>query len=54
MHLGGANLDQVAEAFRIVAANPEKVKSIFVNIFGGIMRCDIIAQGLIKAMVYSK
>jgi succinyl-CoA synthetase beta subunit len=37
------------EAFRIITADKEKVNAILVNIFGGIMRCDIIAQGIIKA-----
>ena len=45
---GGANREKVAEAFRIILKD-RNVKGIFVNIFGGIMRCDIIAQGIIDA-----
>jgi len=45
---GGANENQVTEAFRILTSDPN-VKCILVNIFGGIMRCDTIAQGIIKA-----
>jgi succinyl-CoA synthetase beta subunit len=45
---GGATREKVAEAFRIILADPD-VKGVFVNIFGGIMRCDIIAQGIIDA-----
>uniref|UniRef100_A0A914YUQ3 Succinate--CoA ligase [ADP-forming] subunit beta, mitochondrial n=1 Tax=Panagrolaimus superbus TaxID=310955 RepID=A0A914YUQ3_9BILA len=46
---GGATVEQVTEAFRIITADKEKVNAILVNIFGGIMRCDIIAQGIIRA-----
>src|SRR5437667_1486288 len=45
---GGATEEQVAEAFNIRNAG-KKVKAILVNIFGGIMKCDIIAQGIINA-----
>ena len=45
---GGANKDQVLEAFRILLATPN-VKAVLVNIFGGIMKCDIIAAALIAA-----
>ncbi|KAL7409990.1 succinyl-CoA synthetase beta chain SSC-beta [Mrakia frigida] len=45
---GGATAEAVKKAFEIVLSEP-KVKSIFVNIFGGIMRCDVIAEGIIKA-----
>jgi len=45
---GGAQVDQVREAFKIILSDP-KVKAILVNIFGGIMRCDIIAQGVLEA-----
>jgi succinyl-CoA synthetase beta subunit len=45
---GGATAEKVTEAFKIMLANP-KVKAILVNIFGGIMRCDTIAQGVIAA-----
>eukprot|EP00127_Corallochytrium_limacisporum_P004703 Clim_evm57s172 gene=Clim_evmTU57s172 len=45
---GGATADQVTEAFKIISSDP-KVSAILVNIFGGIMRCDVIAQGIIAA-----
>jgi succinyl-CoA synthetase beta subunit len=45
---GGANKEKVANAFRIILKDP-KVKAILVNIFGGIMKCDIIAEGVIAA-----
>ncbi|XP_065576087.1 succinate--CoA ligase [ADP-forming] subunit beta, mitochondrial-like [Artemia franciscana] len=45
---GGASADQVKEAFKIITADP-KVHAILVNIFGGIMRCDVIAHGIIAA-----
>ncbi len=45
---GGATESQVTEAFKILVADPN-VKAILVNIFGGIMKCDIIAQGVINA-----
>ncbi len=46
---GGANAQQVAAAFRIITADPN-VKGILVNIFGGIMKCDTIANGVIAAV----
>ena len=46
---GGADADQVATAFQIITADPN-VKGIFVNIFGGIMRCDVIATGIVEAV----
>ena len=46
---GGATADRVAEAFKIVLSN-QNVKVIMVNIFGGIVRCDLIAEGIIKAV----
>ena len=46
---GSATVEQVKQAFRIISSD-KKVRCIFVNIFGGIMRCDIIAQGIIDAM----
>nr|CDJ88619.1 ATP-grasp fold and ATP-citrate lyase succinyl-CoA ligase domain containing protein [Haemonchus contortus] len=46
---GGATVEQVTEAFKIITADEKKVNAILVNIFGGIMRCDVIAQGIIKA-----
>ena len=45
---GGANEEQVKQAFRILCSD-QRVKAILVNIFGGIMKCDIIAQGIINA-----
>ncbi|RWS26999.1 succinyl-CoA ligase [ADP-forming] subunit beta-like protein [Leptotrombidium deliense] len=45
---GGATAQQVTEAFRLITSDP-KVQSILVNIFGGIMRCDVIAEGIITA-----
>jgi len=45
---GCATLEKVTEAFRIILADP-KVKAILVNIFGGIMRCDVIAEGVVTA-----
>lgn len=45
---GGATKDQVAEAFKILVSDPN-VKSILVNIFGGIMKCDVIAAGIVAA-----
>ncbi len=45
---GGANKDQVTEAFRIILGDPS-VKAVLVNIFGGIMKCDIIAAAIIAA-----
>lgn len=45
---GGATAQQVTEAFKLITSDP-KVNSILVNIFGGIMRCDIIAQGIVAA-----
>jgi succinyl-CoA synthetase beta subunit len=46
---GGASKDKVAAAFKIITADP-KVKGILVNIFGGIMRCDVIAEGVVAAV----
>jgi succinyl-CoA synthetase beta subunit len=46
---GGASKEKVSAAFKIITADP-KVKGILVNIFGGIMRCDIIAEGVIAAV----
>jgi len=45
---GGATVEKVTEAFKLMLAN-SKVKAILVNIFGGIMRCDTIADGIIEA-----
>ncbi|MBA3392018.1 MAG: ADP-forming succinate--CoA ligase subunit beta [Deltaproteobacteria bacterium] len=46
---GGATAEKVTAAFKIITTDPE-VKAIFVNIFGGIMKCDTIAQGVITAV----
>ncbi len=46
---GGANKDQVKAAFKIITHDPN-VKAILVNIFGGIMRCDVIAEGIVAAV----
>jgi succinyl-CoA synthetase beta subunit len=45
---GGANQEQVTKAFTMILSSP-KVKAIFVNIFGGIMKCDVIAEGVVAA-----
>ena len=45
---GGATKEQVTKAFKMILTSP-KVKGIFVNIFGGIMRCDVIAEGVVTA-----
>jgi succinyl-CoA synthetase beta subunit len=46
---GGASADQVTTAFQIITQDPT-VKGIFVNIFGGIMRCDVLATGIVEAV----
>ncbi|MFN0249548.1 MAG: ADP-forming succinate--CoA ligase subunit beta [Kofleriaceae bacterium] len=46
---GGATAEKVTAAFKIITTDPD-VKAIFVNIFGGIMKCDTIAEGVIKAV----
>ena len=46
---GGATAERVAEAFKLILSN-ESVKAILVNIFGGIVRCDLIADGIITAV----
>merc|ERR1712109_224473 len=45
---GGATAQQVEQAFKLITSDPQ-VKAILVNIFGGIMRCDVIAQGIVNA-----
>jgi succinyl-CoA synthetase beta subunit len=45
---GGATTDKVREAFKIILKDTN-VKGIFVNIFGGIMKCDVIADGVVQA-----
>jgi succinyl-CoA synthetase beta subunit len=46
---GGANADQIKNAFRILLADAD-VKAVLINIFGGILRCDILAEGVIAAV----
>jgi len=46
---GGANAEQVTNAFRLILSD-SKVQAILVNIFGGIMRCDVIAEGVVTAV----
>jgi succinyl-CoA synthetase beta subunit len=46
---GGATAERVAAAFKLILSN-DKVKAILVNIFGGIVRCDLIAEGIISAV----
>ena len=46
---GSASKEKVAAAFKIITSDP-KVKGILVNIFGGIMKCDVIAEGVVAAV----
>src|SRR6185503_16229549 len=46
---GGASADQIRNAFRILLADPE-VRAVLINIFGGILRCDVLAEGVIAAV----
>ncbi len=46
---GGASKEKVSAAFKIITADP-RVKGILVNIFGGIMRCDVVAEGIVAAV----
>src|SRR5213079_2544874 len=46
---GGANADQIKNAFKILMSD-KNVKAVLINIFGGILRCDILAQGVIAAV----
>ena len=46
---GGANADQIRNAFRIVLSDT-KVEAVLINIFGGILRCDVLAAGVIDAV----
>merc|ERR1719378_1718909 len=50
---GGANEQQVEEAFKILTADPN-VKGILINIFGGIMKCDVIAKGVLPQQSRSR
>jgi succinyl-CoA synthetase beta subunit len=45
---GGATTQKVAEAFKIILSDPN-VKAVFINIFGGIMKCDVLATGVVEA-----
>ena len=45
---GGASKEKVARAFKILLADP-RVRGVLINIFGGIMRCDVLAQGIVDA-----
>jgi succinyl-CoA synthetase beta subunit len=46
---GGATKEKVAAAFKIICADPQ-VKGIYINIFGGIMKCDVLAEGVVSAV----
>src|SRR3546814_958567 len=46
---GGTTAEKVTEAFKLITSSPT-VKAIFINIFGGIVRCDLIAEGIIAAV----
>ena len=46
---GGTTAERVAEAFKIILSD-DKVRAVLVNIFGGIVRCDLIAEGIINAV----
>jgi len=46
---GGATAEKVAEAFKLILSDPQ-VEAILVNIFGGIVRCDLIADGILQAI----
>jgi len=46
---GGANVERVENAFRILMSDP-KVKAVLINIFGGIVRCDMVARGILEAV----
>jgi succinyl-CoA synthetase beta subunit len=45
---GGANVEAIAQGFRIILSD-ERVKALLINIFGGILRCDVFAQGVVEA-----
>ncbi len=46
---GGASAEMIANGFRIILSDP-RVKAILINIFGGILRCDVLAQGVLDAV----
>ena len=50
---GGASIEKVSKAFEIMSMHP-RIQVGFINIFGGIMRCDFVAQGLVKALATKK
>ena len=45
---GGANADAIENGFRLIMSDPN-VKGILINVFGGILRCDVLAQGVVQA-----
>jgi succinyl-CoA synthetase beta subunit len=45
---GGASAEMIANGFRIILSDP-RVKAILINIFGGILRCDVLAEGVMEA-----
>ena len=45
---GGGTEEQVAEAFKIIVSDPD-VKKVLINVFGGILRCDVLANGIVSA-----
>ena len=49
LDVGGATKEKVTEAFKIILGD-DNVRGIFVNIFGGIMKCDVIAEGIVAAV----
>jgi len=46
---GGANVDRIANAFKIMMSDPD-VHAVLINIFGGIVRCDKVADGIVQAL----
>jgi len=50
---GGANVDRIANAFKIMMSDPD-VKAVLINIFGGIVRCDKVADGIVHALTDTK
>jgi succinyl-CoA synthetase beta subunit len=46
---GGANVERIANAFKIMISDPN-VKAVLINIFGGIVRCDKVANGIVEAL----
>jgi succinyl-CoA synthetase beta subunit len=50
---GGANAEMIAHGFRIILSD-QRVKALLINIFGGILRCDVLARGVIEAATQEK